>query len=90
MNGTRAFVLGAGVTLGLGSGAMAQDQAGRQQQPVNSTQSLRLPQNPEVFGSAIPSVIKATAIVNGEVITQTDVQQRVQLLAIANGGQIPP
>ena len=89
MNGTRAFVLGAGVTLGLGSGAMAQDQAAGQQQPVNSTQSLRLPQNPEVFGSAIPSVIKATAIVNGEVITQTDVQQRVQLLAIANGGQIP-
>ena len=83
--------LGAGVALGLASGAMAQsDQtpssaAAGQQHAVPA-----LPQNPQVFGSAMPSVIKATAIVNGEVITQTDVQQRLQLLAIANGGQIPP
>ena len=60
-----------------------------QQPPVNSSQSLRLPQNPQVFGNAIPSVVKATAIVNGDVITQTDVQQRLQLLAIANGSPIP-
>src|SRR3712207_715243 len=37
----------------------------------------------------MPSVVKATAIVNGEVITQTDVDQRLALLAIANGGRIP-
>ena len=37
----------------------------------------------------MPSVVKATAIVNGDVITQTDVAQRLALLAIANGGQIP-
>ena len=37
----------------------------------------------------MPSVIKATAIVNGDVITQTDVDQRLALLAIANGSQIP-
>ena len=37
----------------------------------------------------MPSVVKATAIVNGEVITQTDIDQRLALLAIANGGQIP-
>ena len=37
----------------------------------------------------MPSVVKATAIVNGDVITQTDVDQRLALLAIANGGQIP-
>ena len=80
------------MALGIGSGAIAQDagQSANQQPAVNSSQSLRLPQNPQVFGTAIPSVVKATAIVNGEVITQTDVQQRVQLLAIANGGQIPP
>ena len=42
-----------------------------------------------MFGTAIPSVIKATAIVNGDVITQTDVDQRLALLAIANGNQIP-
>ena len=37
----------------------------------------------------MPSVVKATAIVNGDVITQTDIDQRLALLAIANGGQIP-
>ena len=37
----------------------------------------------------MPSVIKATAIVNGDVITQTDVDQRVALVAIANGGRVP-
>lgn len=90
--GTRALITCAGMALSIGSGAIAQDagQSANQQPAVNSSQSLRLPQNPQVFGTAIPSVVKATAIVNGEVITQTDVQQRVQLLAIANGGQIPP
>ena len=87
MYGTRAFIAGAIVALGVASGAAAQDD---QQPEVDSTQSLKLPQNPQVFGTAMPSVVKATAIVNGDVITQTDIQQRVQLLAIANGGQIPP
>jgi peptidyl-prolyl cis-trans isomerase SurA len=79
------------VALGLASGALAQETARPEaaQPAVNSTQSLRLPQNPQVFGNAMPSVVKATAIVNGDVITQTDVQQRLALLAIANGGQIP-
>ncbi|WP_294002543.1 peptidylprolyl isomerase [Sphingomonas sp.] len=56
---------------------------------VDSTATLKLPENPQVFGSAMPSVFKATAIVNGEVITQTDIDHRLALLAIANGGQIP-
>lgn len=88
---TRASVVGAAVALGLASGALAQDapQPGAQS-GVNSSQSLKLPQNPEVFGNAMPSIVKATAIVNGDVITQTDIQQRLELLVIANGGQIPP
>jgi peptidyl-prolyl cis-trans isomerase SurA len=56
----------------------------------DTAHALKLPENPQVFGTAMPSVIKATAIVNGDVITQTDVDQRLQLLAIANGNQIPP
>lgn len=86
------LIAGAAVALGLASGAMAQEsgQPGDQTQPqVNSTQSLKLPQNPQVFGTAMPSVIKATAIVNGDVVTQTDIDQRLALLVIANGGQIP-
>ena len=57
--------------------------------PIDSTATLKLPQNPQMFGTTMPSVIKATAIINGEVITQTDIDQRLALLAIANGGEIP-
>jgi peptidyl-prolyl cis-trans isomerase SurA len=92
LNWTRASIAGTALALGLASAAIAQDSEqpdADDQSQVNSTQSLRLPQNPEVFGTAMPSVVKATAIVNGDVITQTDVNQRLQLLAIANGGQIP-
>ncbi|MEO7366219.1 MAG: peptidylprolyl isomerase [Sphingomicrobium sp.] len=55
----------------------------------NSTAALRLPENPQLFGSTMPSVVKATAIVNGEIITQTDIDQRLALLVIANGGRLP-
>ena len=55
----------------------------------NTSAGLRIPSDVTVFGSAIPSVVKASAIVNGEVITQTDIDQRLALLAISQGGQIP-
>ena len=90
LNSTRALCAGAAVLLGFATGAAAQQQQSNEQsQPINSTQSLHLPENPQVFGTAMPSVIKATAIVNGDVITQTDVDQRLALLAIANGNEIP-
>jgi peptidyl-prolyl cis-trans isomerase SurA len=72
----------------VGSAALAQD-APSDGDSLDTAHSLRLPQNPQVFGQAIPSVIKATAIVNGDVITQTDVDQRLAWLAIANGNDIP-
>ena len=85
------MIAGATIALAAASGAMAQDNDQSDDQPTpNSSDSLKLPQNPEVFGNAMPSVVKATAIVNGDVITQTDIEQRLQLLVIANGGQIPP
>jgi peptidyl-prolyl cis-trans isomerase SurA len=68
--------------------ATAQDAAGPSNTP-NVASTLRLPENPQIFGSEMPSIIKATAIVNGEVITQTDVAQRLMLLAIADGGKLP-
>jgi len=90
LNSTRALCLGAAVLLGVASGAVAQ-QGGSQEPPrINSSQSLHLPENPELFGNAMPPIIKATAIVNGDVITQTDVDQRLAFLAIASGQAIPP
>jgi peptidyl-prolyl cis-trans isomerase SurA len=55
----------------------------------NSATALHLPQNPQVFGPPLPSVVKATAIVNGMPITQTDIDQRLALLAISNNTEIP-
>lgn len=49
---------------------------------------LDLPDNPTVFGSN-PTVRKANAIVNGHVLTQTDIDQRVALSIAAADGQIP-
>jgi peptidyl-prolyl cis-trans isomerase SurA len=71
--------------LAVATAGIAQDQP----PAVNSTATLNLPENPQVFGTPLPSVIKATAIVNGEVITQTDIDQRLALLAIANNTPIP-
>lgn len=57
--------------------------------PQTGGRPLDLPENPQLFGSSLPSVVKATAIVNGEVITQSDIDQRLALLALSAGGRIP-
>ena len=54
----------------------------------NSASALGIPNELQVFGSAIPSVVKATALINGDVVTQTDIDHRVALLVISQGGQI--
>src|SRR5690606_1141470 len=61
-----------------------------QEQAASTTRALNLPEELTVFGPTLPPVVKATAIVNGEVITQTDIDQRLALMAIANGGRLPP
>jgi peptidyl-prolyl cis-trans isomerase SurA len=91
LNSSRAWLVGT-LLAAAATSAFAQQQDAQSAPDTNApstTQALRLPQNPEIFGTAIPPVIKATAIVNGDVITQTDVDQRLALLAIANGGKIP-
>ncbi|ARS26628.1 peptidylprolyl isomerase [Sphingomonas sp. KC8] len=51
---------------------------------------LKLPSELTVFGPTDPAVRKATAIVNGAIITDTDVDQRLALVVAANGGKISP
>lgn len=41
-----------------------------------------------VLGTIDPNVRKATAIVNGDIITDTDVEQRLNLVLLANSGRI--
>jgi peptidyl-prolyl cis-trans isomerase SurA len=56
---------------------------------ARSPTGLDIPQNPRFLGNDDPTVRKATAIVNGVVITGTDVDHRVALIILANGGRIP-
>jgi peptidyl-prolyl cis-trans isomerase SurA len=49
---------------------------------------LDLPENPVIFGKNDPNHRKATVIINGEVITGTDIDQRVALIVSASGGKI--
>lgn len=54
----------------------------------SSIGALELPQSISLMGKADPNVRKATAIVNGEVITQTDVEQRLALVILSNNGKV--
>lgn len=67
-----------GTALSLGGALKAQDAAG----------SLNLPTNPQFFAKEDPNTRKAKVIINGEVITGTDVDQRVALIVAASGGKI--
>ena len=54
----------------------------------SSADNLNLPAQITTFGKADQNVRKATAIVNGDVITGTDVDQRLALVLLANGGRV--
>lgn len=56
---------------------------------ATSTAALNIPQDPQFLTNEDPSIRKATAIVNGTVITGTDVDQRLALIVLANGGKVP-
>ncbi|MGI8705568.1 MAG: peptidylprolyl isomerase [Sphingomicrobium sp.] len=78
------------LALGAATAAVAQTESAPDPTPAApGNRPLDLPENPQLFGTTMPSVIKATAIVNGTVITRTDIDQRVAMLAVASGGQIP-
>ncbi|MCX7283800.1 MAG: peptidylprolyl isomerase [Novosphingobium sp.] len=49
---------------------------------------LNIPANPTMFGKNDPNVRRATAIINGEIVTGTDVEHRLALIMSANGNKI--
>ena len=51
---------------------------------------LNIPENLQIFGKIDPNVRKPTAIVNGTVITGTDVDQRLALIVTANQFKLKP
>ena len=67
-----------------GGGAPIQSEPSDQPAPFLG----RDPQELVVLGKTDPAVRKATAMVNGDVITDTDLEQRLNLVIAANGGKV--
>ncbi|HVR92080.1 MAG TPA: peptidylprolyl isomerase [Novosphingobium sp.] len=65
-------------------GAQAQDAAPTPQG------TIVIPENVTIFGKNDPNVRKATAVINGDIITGTDVDQRTALIINANEGKVGP
>ncbi|MEL6876095.1 MAG: SurA N-terminal domain-containing protein, partial [Pseudomonadota bacterium] len=49
---------------------------------------LNIPEQLTIFGENDPNVRRATAVVNGDIITGTDVGHRLALIVAANGGEV--
>lgn len=79
------WAIGAGLGLALSAMAVAQSE---NPAPPSSADALKLPTDLTVFGKSDPSVHKATAIINGTIITDTDIDQRLALVVVANGGKV--
>jgi peptidyl-prolyl cis-trans isomerase SurA len=59
-----------------------------QNEPDSSDSGLNLPKDLTTFGKVDPHLRKATAIINGTIITGTDIDQRLALVILANGGKV--
>ncbi len=51
--------------------------------------SLDIPAGQQLFGKNDPNMRRATAVINGEIITGTDIDHRLALIIEANKGQLP-
>lgn len=61
-----------------------------QAQAQTAANPLGIPDNVSILRQNDPNTRKPTAVVNGSVITGTDVDQRVALVAAASGNELPP
>jgi peptidyl-prolyl cis-trans isomerase SurA len=86
--GQSALVLGLAAMVAGPIASSASAQAVRESADANG--ALNIPANPTLFGKSDPNVRRATAIVNGEIVTGTDVEQRLALIVNANGGKVGP
>lgn len=59
-------------------------------QVQNAANPLGIPDNVSILRQNDPNTRKPTAVVNGSVITGTDVDQRVALVTAASGTELPP
>src|SRR5688500_4266804 len=57
--------------------------------PAGAQSGLDIPQDARFLAKEDPAIRKATAIVNGTVITGTDIDHRMALIRLANNNEIP-
>lgn len=81
-------LIGTGLTAAaLATAATAQNipaQAPAEAPAATPQGDITIPENVRMFGTSNPNVRKATAVVNGDIITGTDVDQRLALILAAN------
>ena len=58
--------------------------------PESSQGNIVIPGDVTVFAQNNPNLRRATAVVNGDIITGTDVDQRLALIVAANNNKLPP
>jgi peptidyl-prolyl cis-trans isomerase SurA len=85
MMGRAGCILAAMVLMALPNVAVAQADESDQ----SALNALGLPSDLHLLAPRDPSVRKATAIVNGTIITDTDVDQRLALVLASSNGRIP-
>lgn len=76
------------ITAVLASGLLAIAAAAQTAPTSSADTGLDLPKDLTTFGKVDPHLRKATAIINGTIITGTDIDQRLALVILANGGKI--
>lgn len=80
------------VAMGMISSPLAMAQEGdstTQAAPPPAMSGFNIPDDIKLFEKEDPNVRRATAVVNGDIITGTDVDQRLALIVAANEGQVP-
>ena len=86
---TMSKLLAGFTSLGLAIAPIAAQAQAQSRGDAESANTLKIPENATLLGKSDPNLRRATAMVNGAVITGTDVDQRTALLVAASEGEIP-
>ncbi len=79
------------IAIGLSCAAIATATYAQDAAPAPAqSNSLNIPENITIFSHNDPNVRKAAVVINGEIITGTDVDQRVALIIAANDNKVTP
>ncbi len=74
-----------GLAVSVGLAALGASAGAQQSAPAASAQgSLNIPDDVKLFGNPDPNLRRPTAVVNGEIVTGTDVERRLALILAAN------